>query len=86
MNNNQNCKCGVVVKSHRKSHITIIPINSSAFDKIFNCKSPRITYPVEIGNDITESIVVLQATTCDDYAIIEYVSEIDYYFSKEGKK
>ena len=84
---NKKCVGNVISKSHPKSHITILPIGSPAFEKIFNCKSPSITYPAEIGNDVTDNIVILQATVCDNYAVIEYMTEINYYFhlAKEAK-
>jgi len=74
-----------LAKSHKKSHITIVPIGSVAFNNIFNCKQPKITYEKDIGNDVTHDIIILQATVSGDYAIVEYMTDTEYYFYKEKK-
>ena len=57
MNSDSNQNTGsVLAKSHKKSHITIVPIGSVAFNNIFNCEQPKITYEKDIGNDVTHDI------------------------------
>lgn len=66
MNENQRCVCGVVVKSHPKSHIDVF----KDYDDIFDCPP---TYE-------DEAVVVLQvAPAGNNQFIVEFVLKDDYY-------
>lgn len=71
----------VIVKSHPNSLITIVPIDSYDFRNIFRAEKTVIvgTGASSNGFDFYNNIVVLQATVCDNYAVLEYMKKDDYY-------
>ena len=68
----------VISKTYLESHITILEVNSPEYRKAFN------TIYFTTINDL--QAVILQATYCDNHAIVEYMEKDVYeYIIRKGK-